>query len=116
MVRVKTGFVRRRKHKKILKQAKGYFGRRSRTVRRAKEAVLRAGHHAYVGRKRKKREIRSFWLTRINGALRTHGLSYSRFIKALKEKNVNLDRKMLAEIASNDKETFAKIVQAVGQN
>lgn len=111
MVRVKTGFVRHRKHKKILEQAKGYFGRRSRTVRRAKEAVLRAGQDAYIGRKLKKRSLRQLWIQRINGALSGHNISYSKFTGLLKEKRIELNRKMLAELASQDQETFGKVVK-----
>jgi large subunit ribosomal protein L20 len=99
-----------RKHRKIKKAARGFKHARSRRVKSAKEALLHAGQYAYIGRKLKKRDLRSLWITRINAAVRTHGMSYSKFMAALKAKKIELDRKMLADIAVHDPETFEKIV------
>jgi large subunit ribosomal protein L20 len=110
MVRVKRGVVSRRKHKKILKLAKGYRMTRSRLIKRAKEAVLRAGEHAFAGRKNRKRDFRRLWITRISEAVKKEGISYSRFIHALKEKNIELDRKILADLVVNEPEVFKKII------
>jgi len=112
-MRVKTGFVRRRAHKKILKHNKGYRMTKRRLVKVAKEALLHAGAYAYVGRKDKKSDMRSLWITRISGALSDTGMNYSHFIKALKDKKIELDRKILAEIIQDDTETFKKIVEEV---
>ena len=112
-MRVKTGFVRHRKHKKILGYTKGYRMTKARLIKVAKEAVLHAGQYAYHGRKRRKRDMRSLWITRINAALTDEKLSYSRFIKALKDKNIALDRKILAELAVNDPATFQFILKQV---
>lgn len=114
-MRVKTGFARRRAHKKILKHNKGYRMTKSRLVKVAKEALLHAGAYAYVGRKDKKSDMRRLWITRINGALSDTGLTYSKFIKALKDKKIELDRKILAEIIQDDPETFKKIVEEVNK-
>ena len=111
MTRVKTGVVRRKKHKKILKATKGYRGTRSKLFKRAHEAYLRAGEHAFAGRKIRKREMRKLWIQRINAALTPFGISYSRFINLLVKKNIRLNRKTLSEIAIRDPETFAKIVK-----
>lgn len=113
MVRVKRGTVSRRKHKKVLKLAKGYRMTRSRLIKRAKEAVLQAGEHAFAGRKNKKRDFRRLWIVRISEAVKKLGWSYNQFIYALKEKNVELDRKILADLVVNDPETFKKIVEKV---
>lgn len=112
-MRVKTGFTRRRAHKKILRQAKGFRMTRRRLIKVAKETLLHAGVYAYVGRKDKKSDFRRLWITRISGALAESGLSYSRFIKALKDKNIELDRKIMAELIQDDPETFQKIVNEV---
>jgi len=112
-MRVKTGFVRSRRHKKIRKLAKGYRGMRNSTFKMANQAVMKAGQHAYIDRKKKKRTFRALWITRINAAVVEHGLNYSRFIKALKDKNVELDRKALSELAVNDPKVFAAVVKAV---
>ncbi len=111
MTRVKGGPRARRRHKKIIKMAKGYRGTRSRLYRRANEAVLRAGEHAFIGRKQRKRQMRRTWITRLNAALDAHDIKYSRFIKALKDNNIKLNRKMLSEIAISDPKTFEKIVE-----
>ena len=106
MARVKRGVQSKKRHKKILKQAKGYRGARSRTFKVAKQAVQRAGQYAYRDRRVKKRTFRSLWIIRINAAARENGLSYSKLISGLKKANIDLDRKTLAEIADNDKEAF----------
>ncbi len=114
-MRVKGGIVTRRRHKKIIKQAKGYYSTRHRLHRRANEALLNALVYAYRDRRNRKRDFRRLWIVRINAAARQHGLSYSRFIHALKVANIQLDRKMLAEIAVSDPKAFAKIVEVATQ-
>lgn len=99
------------KHKKILKQAKGYYGARSRVFRVANQAVWKAGQYAYRDRRQKKRQMRSKWILRINAAARDFGLSYSRFIAGLKKAEIDIDRKILADLAVFDQEAFAKIAQ-----
>ena len=111
MPRVKRGVIARRRHKKILKQAKGYYGARSRVFRVAKQAVIKAGQYAYRDRKQRKRQFRSLWITRINAAAREHGLSYSRFISGLNKADIAIDRKVLADMAVNDKEAFAELAK-----
>ena len=111
MPRAKGGAKTRRRRKKILKQAKGYFGGRRKLYRSAAETVLRAGAFAYKGRKQKKRLARSLWIVRINAACRQLGLSYSTFMAALKKAGVNLDRKVLAELAVTDPPAFAKLTE-----
>lgn len=113
MPRVKTGPQRRRKHKKILKATKGYRGTRSKLIKRAKEAYLRAGEHAFAGRRIRKRDARRLWIQKINAALTPHELKYSEFIKLLKNKSIELDRKVLSEIAKDDPKTFEHIVKKV---
>lgn len=110
-MRVKTGFARRRAHNKIQKANKGYRMTKRRLVKVAKEAYLHAGSYAYAGRKDKKHDFRQLWITRITGALSELGISYSKFIKALKDKKIELDRKVLAEIIQDDIFTFKKIVE-----
>lgn len=106
--------VNKNKHKKaILKQAKGYWGRRSKVVRVANEAVMKSGQYAFAGRRRKKRDMRSLWIARINAACRLNGISYSKFINGLKVKNIDLNRKVLADMAVNDKAGFASLVEKV---
>lgn len=111
MARVKRGVVSRRKHKKILKQAKGYYGARSRTIKVAKQAVMKAGQYAYRDRRQKKRDFRGLWIIRINAGAREFGLSYSRFIAGLKKANIDIDRKILAELAVFDKNAFQALVE-----
>lgn len=111
MARVKRGVTARAKHKKVLKQAKGYRGARSRVFRVAKQAVVKAGQYAYRDRKVKKRVFRALWITRINAAAREHGLSYSRLINGLSKANIEIDRKMLADLAMNDKAGFAAVAE-----
>jgi len=111
MPRVKRGVVAHRRHKKVLKQAKGYYGARSRIFRVAKQAVTKAGQYAYRDRRQRKRQFRSLWITRINAQSRANGLSYSRFINGLKKADIALDRRVLADLAVHDKPAFAAIVE-----
>ena len=111
MPRVKRGVTAHRRHKKILKQAKGYYGARSRVFSVAKQAVIKAGQYAYRDRRQKKRQFRALWITRINAASRANGLSYSRLIAGLKKAEIGLDRRVLADLAVHDKDTFASIVE-----
>tara|TARA_Y100001970_G_C14161531_1_gene818833 strand:- start:932 stop:1291 length:360 start_codon:yes stop_codon:yes gene_type:complete len=111
MARVKRGVQAKARHKKVLKQAKGYRGARSRTYKVAKQAVMRAGQYAYRDRRVKKRVFRSLWIVRINAAARENGLTYSKLIAGLKKASIELDRKTLANIAVNDKEAFSKIAE-----
>ena len=111
MARVKTAIITRKKHKKILKRAKGYYGAKSYRFRNAKQAVMKSGAYAYVGRKDKKSNFRKLWIARINAAARQNGLTYSKMIAGLKKANVVVNRKMLAELAVNDAEAFAKIAE-----
>jgi len=109
-MRVKTGVVRRRRHKKILKMAKGYYQGRRKHFRKAKEQVERSLVYAFRDRKQKKRDFRKLWIIRINAACRLNDINYSRFINGLKKAGIELDRKILADLAMNEPETFAKIV------
>ena len=113
MVRIKKGVTARHRHRKILKLAKGYRMTRSRHFKKAQEAVLHAGQYAYDGRKLKKREFRRLWIMRINAAVKPYNLKYNRFIKNLKEKKVELDRKVLSQIAIDYPKIFEKIVSHV---
>jgi large subunit ribosomal protein L20 len=110
MPRVKRGVTAHRRHKKILKQAKGYYGARSRVFRVAKQAVIKAGQYAYRDRRQRKRQFRALWITRINAQSRANGMSYSRLIAGLKKAEIGLDRRVLADLAVHDKLAFAKIV------
>ena len=111
MPRVKRGVVARRRHKKVLKQAKGYYGARSRVFRVATQAVTKAGQYAYRDRRVKKRTFRALWITRINAASRANGMSYSRLIAGLKKAEIALDRRVLSDIAIHDKAAFSVIVE-----
>ena len=111
MTRVKRGVVARRRHKKVLKQAKGYYGARSRVFRVAKQAVIKAGQYAYRDRRNRKRQFRALWIQRINAGARQQGLSYSRFVGGLKKAGIDLDRKVLADLAVHEKAAFAAIVE-----
>lgn len=113
MPRATTGVTSHAKHKKILKQAKGFRGRRGSAVTIAKQAVMKAGQYAYRDRRAKKREFRQLWIARINAATRELGLTYSRFIAGLELLGIELDRKVLADMAIHDKEAFASIVEQV---
>ena len=111
MPRVKRGVTAHAKHKKVLKQAKGYYGARSKVYRVAKQAVIKAGQYAYRDRRQRKRQFRALWIARINAAARLHGLSYSRLINGLHKANVEVDRKVLADIAVHDPEGFGAIAE-----
>lgn len=112
-MRVKRGTTTHKRHKKILKLAKGYRGGRSKLIKEAKTAVMHAGADAYRGRKQKKRDSRALWIIRINAALSQHNVSYNKFINDLKKKNIELDRKVLAQIALEDPKAFADLVKKV---
>ncbi|MDR2183110.1 MAG: 50S ribosomal protein L20 [Clostridiales bacterium] len=109
MARVKGGLNAKKRHKKVLKMARGYYGARSKQYRTAKQAVMRALAHSFAGRKQTKRDFRRLWITRINAAARINGISYSRFMNGLKISGVNINRKMLAEMAIHDAPGFAKL-------
>jgi large subunit ribosomal protein L20 len=110
VTRAKGGTVTRRRHKKVLKLTKGQYGTKHRLFRRANEAMMKSLKYAYRDRRNRRRELRRLWITRINAASRQNGLSYSRFIHGLKKANVDLDRKILAELAVNDNDAFAQVV------
>jgi large subunit ribosomal protein L20 len=109
MARVKRGVVARARHKKVLDKAKGYYGARSKIYRVAKQAVIKAGQYAYRDRRQRKRQFRALWITRINAAARLHGMSYSRLINGLHRAEVDVDRKVLADIAVHDPDAFAAL-------
>ena len=111
MSRVKTGVVRRKAHKKVIKQAKGFYGRRKSTIRVAKQAVEKAGQYAYRDRRNKKRDFRSLWIVRINAAARLNGMSYSQFMNGVKKAEIDIDRKVLAHLAMEDSNAFAEIAK-----
>ena len=115
MARVKNGAVTKARHKKVLKQAKGYFGSKHRLYKTAKEQLMHSGQYAYRDRKQKKREFRKLWITRINAACRQNDISYSRFIEGLTKAGVEVNRKMLSEIAINDETAFAELVKVARQ-
>ena len=112
MARVKRGVVAHAKHKKVLEQAKGFYGRRKNTIRTAKAAVDKAGQYAYRDRKVRKRTFRALWIQRINAAARLHGLTYGRFIDGLNKAGIELDRKVLADIAVHEPATFKSLAEA----
>ena len=111
MARVKRGVTARAKHNKVLRRAKGYYGARSRNWRTANQAVIKAGQYAYRDRRQRKRQFRALWVTRINAAARNNGLSYSRFINGLNRAGIELDRKVLADMAVFDKAGFAAVAE-----
>ncbi len=111
MARVKNGAATKARHKKVLKQAKGYFGSKHRLYKSAKEQLMHSGRYAFRDRKQKKREFRKLWITRINAACRENGISYSRFIEGLTKAGVLVNRKMLSEIAINDPKAFSELVK-----
>ena len=113
MARVKGAVVTRARHKKVLKRAKGYFGAKSVRFRMANQAVMKSGAYAYVGRKQNKRNFRKLWIARINAATRMCGTTYSKFMSNLKKANININRKMLAEMAVNDMPAFEALVEKV---
>ena len=116
MPRVKRGNVARKKRKKVLKMARGYYGFRSKLYRIANQQVMRSLHYAYRDRRQRKRDFRKLWITRINAAARANGLSYSRFLNGLKNAGVNINRKMLADMAVNDKESFGELARVAKEN
>lgn len=109
MARVKRGVTAKARHKKVLEKAKGYYGARSKVYRVAKQAVIKAGQYAYRDRRQRKRQFRALWITRINAAARLHGISYSQLINGLHKAAIDIDRKVLADIAVHDPEAFAAI-------
>ncbi|MEE4304753.1 MAG: 50S ribosomal protein L20 [Wenzhouxiangella sp.] len=111
MARVKRGVVARRRHRKVLSRAKGYYGARRKVFRVAKQAVIKAGQYSYRDRRQRKRDFRSLWIQRINAAARENGLSYSRFINGLKRADIAIDRKVLADLAVNDKAAFKALAE-----
>lgn len=111
MARVKKAINARKKHRKILKQAKGYYGAKSKLYRPANQAVMKSLQYSYIGRKLRKRDFRKLWISRINAAARANGLSYSKFISGLKKANIDVNRKMLSEMGIYDPEGFAKLVE-----
>jgi len=113
MVRVKSGIQTKRKHKKVLKLAKGYWMTRHKQFRKAQEAVLHAGEYAFTGRKDKKRDFRKLWIIRINAAVRQFGLTYNQFIQKLSTKKIGLDRKILAKLAMEHPKVFEKVIEKI---
>ncbi len=113
MARIKGALATRKRRKKVLKLAKGYFGAKSKLFKTAKEAVMKSGNYAYVGRKQKKRNFRRLWITRISAACKLNGINYSTFINGLNKAGIQINRKMLADIAVNDAAGFAKLVKDV---
>jgi len=113
MSRVKSGLRKRARHKKVLKLAKGYFGGKSKLFRIANQAVMKSQIYAYRDRRAKKRDFRKLWITRINAAARLNGMSYSRFMSGLRKAGINLNRKVLADMAVNDAQAFAQLVESV---
>lgn len=111
MARVKRGVIARRRHNKVLKQAKGYYGARSKIFRVAKQAVIKAGQYAYRDRRQRKRQFRRLWIARINAAARMNGMTYSRFINGVSKAGIEVDRKVLADIAVHDAAAFAAIAE-----
>ena len=116
MPRVKRGVTARARHKKVLALAKGFRGRRKNVYRVAKQAVMKAGQYAYRDRRQRKRQFRQLWIVRINAAARENGLSYSKFMNCLKKASINIDRKVLADLAVFDKPAFAKLVEQAKAN
>ena len=116
MARVKRGVNTKKRHKKVLKQAKGYYGAKSKLFRPANQAVMKSLNYSYIGRKQRKRDFRKLWITRINAASRANGMSYSRFINGLKKANIDVNRKMLSEMAIHDAEGFAQLVEIAKNN
>ncbi|GMW05784.1 MAG: 50S ribosomal protein L20 [Gammaproteobacteria bacterium] len=111
MARVKRGVTAGARHRKVLKKAKGYYNGRRKVYRAAKQAVIKAGQYAFRDRRVKKREFRALWIARINAGVRMHGLSYSRFINGLRQAGIEIDRKVLADLAVHDAEAFAVLVE-----
>nr|WP_300005072.1 50S ribosomal protein L20 [Tissierella sp.] len=116
MARVKGGVNARKKHKKVLKQAKGYYGAKSKLFRPANQAVMKSLNYAFIGRRLRKRDFRKLWITRINAAARANGMSYSKFISGLKKANIEVNRKMLSEMAIHDAAGFTQLVEMAKSN
>ncbi|HDN84182.1 50S ribosomal protein L20 [Candidatus Aerophobetes bacterium] len=116
MSRVKRGIIHTKRRKKVLRLAKGYRGGRSKLYTQAKEAVKKSLFHSYIGRRKKKRDFRRLWIARINAAVRREGISYSRFIRGLKEANINLNRKVLSELAISEPQEFSRLVEVAKKN
>ncbi|MBQ8749478.1 MAG: 50S ribosomal protein L20 [Clostridia bacterium] len=112
-MRIKNSVNAKKKRRAVLKQAKGYWGARSKLYRVAKQSVMKSGQYAYVGRKLRKRNFRTLWIARINAGCRNNGMTYNRFIDGLKKLDINLNRKVLAELAVNDEKAFAELVEKV---
>ncbi len=113
MARIKCAVTTRNRRKKVLKLAKGYWGAKSKHFKMAKQAVMKSGNYAYIGRRHKKRDFRKLWITRISAACRMNGMNYSTFMNGLKKAGINLNRKMISEIAISDPEGFSKLVDQV---
>ncbi len=113
MVRIKRGVTARKKHKKILKQAKGYYGSRSKTYRSAYQAVIKSGQYSYRDRKKKKSNFRKIWIIQINSEVRKYGLSYSKFINKIKKISLNINRKIISNIINNNPSSFKKIISII---
>ncbi len=111
MARIKGAMMTRKRRKKVLKLAKGYFGAKSKLFKTAKEAVMKSGNYAYIGRRLKKRDFRRLWITRISAAAKLNGMNYSTFMNGLKKAGINMNRKMLSEVAIADKEAFAALAE-----
>ena len=111
MARIKGALATRKRRKKVLKAAKGYWGSKSKHFKMAKQAVMKSGNYAFVGRKLKKRDFRALWITRISAQAKVNGINYSKLMNGLKKAGIDLNRKMLAELAVNDKEAFAALVE-----
>jgi len=111
MARIKGAVVTRKRRNKVLKAAKGYWGAKSKRFKMAKQAVMKSGNYAYIGRKQRKRDFRALWITRISAQARVNGINYSRFMNGLKKAGISLNRKMLSEIAISDKAAFAVLVE-----
>ena len=115
MARIKGAVVTRSRRKRVLKLAKGYWGAKSKHFKMAKQAVMKSGNYAYIGRRQKKRDFRKLWITRISAACRMNNINYSSFMNGLKKSNINLNRKMLSEIAISDPAGFTKLVEQIKQ-
>ncbi len=115
MIRIKRGIISRKKHKKILKQAKGYYGARSRSYKSAKQAIIKSGQYSYRDRKQKKRIFRRLWIVQINSKLKEYNLKYNIFIKKIKNISLNINRKILSDLVNNEKESFKKIISLINK-
>ena len=111
MARIKRSLNARKKHRKVLKQAKGYYGAKSKLFKVANQAIMKSMTYSFIGRKRKKRDFRQMWIARINAATRQHGLSYSKFMYGLKQNGIDMNRKMLSDLAIKDPQAFEKLVE-----